>query len=458
MKSLLLTAREIYAWAKQETPSHSDLEVYVSQGNGRSVVWSEKKCEDVQQSQGGGVGLRVILRPDRKSRGGQQGYAFTTSFLKESVQTAARKAAETASLLPAEEFRQMPVPSNGAEARMPENDLYDSAVFSESLVSLMEQMKERESRLLKDYPLLKSVLRIGFGEGSGETVILNSNGVERNFPGTHVSLGVSCLAEKGSERQEGGFGQSKRFKSDLDWDRTFTLAADRTIALLGGKPIPSGAVPVVMDPSVACEFLSLVSSGVCADSVQKGKSPLMNKLGQSVASPLVTLVDDGALKRGIATSPYDDEGVPTQRTAVLTRGVLEHYLYDTYTALKDKTVSTGNAGRAGFKSSPSSGPSNFYLQAGATAREKLLKMTTGLYLYEVMGLHMADPVSGDFSVGVIGAWLEKGEWRGGVRGVTLAGNLLSLLKNIDCVCDDLTFFGSVGSPTFRVSELSVSGS
>ena len=131
--------------------------------------------------------------------------------------------------------------------------------------------------------------------------------------------------------------------------------------------------------------------------------------------------------------------------------------YDTYTALKDGTVSTGNACRAGFKSSPASGTSNFYIEKGSWPRQKLLNETTGLYLYEAMGLHMADPISGDFSVGAIGCWLEKGEFKSGVRGVTLAGNLLDLLKDIDAVSDDLTFFGSTGSPTFRVRELNVSG-
>ena len=127
-------------------------------------------------------------------------------------------------------------------------------------------------------------------------------------------------------------------------------------------------------------------------------------------------------------------------------------------ALKDQTESTGNAARAGFKSSPSPGTSNFYLCPGPTSRQKILNETTGLYLYDVMGLHMADPISGDFSVGAIGAWLDHGRFLHGVRGITIAGNLLDLMKNMDAVCDDLTFFGSVGSPTFRVRDLVISGS
>jgi PmbA protein len=336
--------------------------------------------------------------------------------------------------------------------------LSDPDAFSEDLTAVMERLKAGEDDLLRRYPSLKSILRAGFSEGSSETAIVNSHGIEGAFSGTHVGLGVSCLAEKDGERQEGGFGRTQRFKKDLDWDAIFKTAADRTMALLGGRTIPSGPTPVVFDPTVACEFLSLISEAVCAESVQKGKSPLAGKIGETVASPLVSIFDDGTLARGLASSPVDDEGVPTRRTEVVSGGKLRHYLYDTYTALKDKTRSTGNAGRSGFKSSPSSGPSNFFLQAGPVPRAKLLGETTGLYLYDVMGLHMADPISGDFSVAVMGAWLEKGEFRYGVRGVTLAGNLIDLLKNIDAVCDDLSFFGSVGSPTFRVNQLTVSGS
>lgn len=451
--SLFGTVKELFLRAKKQLPSSCELEIFASIGRGRSLLWSEKKCEQVSEAEGGGIGIRVILNEDGLQ--GRQGYAFTTNFSKESIEKTAQQALQAAKSMPADAFRKLPLPADSAVSM---NDSgVDAALFSESIPHLQESLKRGEEELLKKYPLLKSILRAGFAEGFSEVAIINSKGIEKNFVQSHCSLGVSCLAEKDGERQEGGFSQSKRLKSELKWEEVFEKAAQRAMALLGGKPIPSGTVPVVFDPSVGSEFLSLLSDAVCADSVQKGKSFLRGKLNEKVASEWVTLVDDGTLKNGLATSPVDDEGVPTQRTGTIERGKLIHYLYDSYTAEKDKTRSTGNACRAGFKSSPSPGPSNFYLQAGDLPREKLLRMTCGLYLYEVMGLHMADPISGDFSVGAIGAWLENGEFKTAVRGVTLAGNLLELLKNVDGVCDDLTFFGSVGSPTFRVRELMVSG-
>ena len=308
-------------------------------------------------------------------------------------------------------------------------------LFFETVTSLQERLKSK-ALLLKQYPLLKSVLRAGYSEGMGETAIINSCGIETAYDGTHCSLGVSCQWKRTASRKAGTVVAHFPERTRLGFH--FRQSARRSIALLGGQPIPSGETPVYSTVG-SMRILSLVSGAVCADSVQKGKSFLAGKIGQSVSSGLVSIVDDGTLKKGLGTSPVDDEGVPTQRTPVIEAGQLKNYLYDTYTALKDRTRSTGNASRAGFKSSPGPGTSNFYLCAGKTPREQILKDTRGLYLYEVMGLHMADPISGDFSVGVIGAKLENGEFKSGVRSVTLAGNILDLLKKIDAVGTDLTF-------------------
>ncbi len=452
--SILKTAKDAFAWASSEIPKGTELEVYASSGRGRSVIWSEGKCEDLSQAEGGGVGVRVILSSNGDS--GKQGYAFTTGFSKESIKKAAQGALASAKVLPPDEFRKLAHPSANKN-NVPAKSL-DPESFKESVTQIMERLKEYEDKFLKQSKHLKSMLRGSFGEGLSESGIVNSNGIEEEFTGSHAHLGATFLAEKDGERQEGGFGLSRRFKRELDWDDIFKQAAQRTLALLGGKPIPTGKVPVIFDPTVACEFLSLISGMICADSVQKGKSPFKGRLGETIASDLITIIDDGTLQDGLATSPTDDEGVSTQRTPVISKGKLEHFLYDTYTALKDKTKSTGNASRGGFKSSPSSGTSNFFLEKGSSSPEQIMNQADGLYLYDVMGLHMADTISGDFSVGAIGAKIVGGELKEGVRGITLAGNLLHVLKNIDMLGTDLTFFGSMGSPTFRVRDLTVSGS
>ena len=446
----LKQAKIIFDAAQKELAGHCDLEIYLSLGQGRSISWSEKQCEKISQSEGGGAGVRVV------TSSGQQGYAFTTSLESAAVRQSAKAALESAQMMPPDPSRKIAEKAHRT-VDWNEKNFIDSDLFKENIAAVKNRLMSGESELLKKYPDLKSIVRASFGEGFGEAAIVNSRGISASYASSSSSLGVSCLAARADERQEGGYGISRIFSKQIDWNFVFEESAKRALCLLGGRPVASGTVPVIFDPGIACEFFDLVANAVCADTVQKGKSLLAGKIGVTVASPLVTFIDDGILKEGLASSPFDDEGTPTQCTTLIEKGKLKAYLYDNYSAQKDGVSSTGNASRAGYKSSPSVGTSNFYLQAGKSHRAELLKQTRGIYLYEVMGLHMADPISGDFSVAAIGAWLEDGVFQHGVRGVTLAGNILELLKNIDAVCDDLTFFGSTGSPTLRVQGLSLSG-
>ncbi|MPN00331.1 Metalloprotease PmbA [bioreactor metagenome] len=178
-----------------------------------------------------------------------------------------------------------------------------------------------------------------------------------------------------------------------------------------------------------------------------------------MVSPLINLVDDGNLADGIATSPVDGEGVPTQRTHLIVKGTLYGYLYNAYTAAKDKVVSTGNGSRGSFKSMPEVGPTNIFIQSGNMKREKLIQdVKDGFYVTSVMGMHTANPISGDFSIGAAGVWIKNGEFVHSVRGVAIAGNILELFGQVDGVADDLRFYGSKGAPTIRISNITVSGS
>jgi PmbA protein len=160
----------------------------------------------------------------------------------------------------------------------------------------------------------------------------------------------------------------------------------------------------------------------------------------------------------MATGPFDAEGMPTQKTVLMDHGCLKGFLYDSYTARKDKTRSTGNAGRASYKGLPEPEASNFYLEAGTQAPEQLIsQVQSGIYVRSVMGLHTVDTISGDFSLGLMGQRIENGSRTHGVRGVTMAGNLLDLFKNVEAVGSDLIFSGSVGSPTLWVRDVSVGG-
>ena len=174
---------------------------------------------------------------------------------------------------------------------------------------------------------------------------------------------------------------------------------------------------------------------------------------------LATVRDaQGALAGGLASAPFDGEGVATARTVLIERGVLRGFVHNVYTARKGGTKSTGNGIRASFKSTPEVGMTNFYLAPGSKRREELIAdVEDGFYVTEVMGLHTANPVSGDFSVGAAGLWTSKGEMAGPVRGVAIAGNLKDLLARVDGVADDLRWFGGKGAPTVRIRDIAVSG-
>ncbi|NLC77635.1 MAG: TldD/PmbA family protein, partial [Clostridia bacterium] len=182
------------------------------------------------------------------------------------------------------------------------------------------------------------------------------------------------------------------------------------------------------------------------------------KLGTQVCSSFISIIDDGALPGAIMSAPFDGEGVSTGRTALIEKGTLKNFLHNSYTATKDGVTSTGNAVRS-FKSTPEVGTTNFFIEAGSVSRDELLSgIEQGFYVTEVMGMHTANPISGDFSVGASGLWIEKGKLTKAVRGVAIAGNLLSLLEQVDCVADDLTFFVGRGAPTVRIKEMTISGS
>jgi PmbA protein len=211
-----------------------------------------------------------------------------------------------------------------------------------------------------------------------------------------------------------------------------------------------------MEPVVTARFLSVFAQLVDAGAVQKSKSMLAGKLGQIVASPVVNLVDDGLNPDGIPF-PFDGEGVPSSRNIVIENGILKGFLYDTYTAAKDGVKSTGNAQRASFRALPGVGTTNFILSGTNEPEELIGDIEQGLYITDVMGMHTANPVSGDFSVGAAGIMIEGGRLTFPVRGITIAGNLGQLLKDIDAVGNDLQFFGARGASTIRIKSLSIGG-
>ena len=233
-------------------------------------------------------------------------------------------------------------------------------------------------------------------------------------------------------------------------------AAERALGRLGAVKVETTRVPVVLEPRTARTLLDNLFEAVNGDSIYRHASFLAGKLGQAVAAPGVTVVDDGRMPGGFGSSPFDDEGVPTRRTPVIEQGVLRNFLLNSYTARKLGLKTTGNASR-GLAGNPGIGPGNFYLQPGPYRPDEILaSVQEGLYVTELIGFGV-NLVTGDYSRGAAGMWIRDGKLTFPVHEVTIAGNLGDMLKDMEMIGSDLEFRGAIAAPTLKILEMTVGG-
>lgn len=448
--ALLDAADKLLEFAAGELPPGCDAELYVCREQDRGIQIKEGHVEVLEESADEGFGLR-ILKDSRMAFG--HGAGLTVDGLK--------------ILLPQllQQLRHVQPDEHRVFAKQTTDQTSDPKIFAETvdqtlflnpLQNQVAKLKNMEETALRRDPRLTRVLNAAYGESRSEVAIVNTLGLRRHESGTGCSVGLEAVAEKGSQIQVGSASQSSRFYRHLDFDKAAQDAAFRAGSLLDSQKLPTAKRAVVFDPWVAGEFIELIAGALAADQVQRGKSLFRGKIGQSVASGLVDLVDDPRRKFGLASAAFDDEGVPTRRKVMIERGVLKEYFYDLASAHKDGRESNGCCGRPSYKGTGSPSPSNFFMEAGPITRERLLSGTeNGVLVLEALGMHTADPVTGEFSVGISGIAIENGRLTHGVRGAMLSGSVLELLAGIDAVADDLTFYGSLAAPTFRVAGMTV---
>ncbi|MFH1784368.1 MAG: TldD/PmbA family protein [bacterium] len=428
-----------------------EAEVYLIERKSTNIVISQKKIEDCKVSHNKGVGLRILSD-------NRWGSAYTTSFDSKDIDAMVGMAWMNLSHTTADQHNKLPAHEKGLGRDLDDLMIYDASLVGISLDEKMKQVLLMEEKTLAFDSKVKNVPHAAYSDSEFTVNIINSLGVDASYCGTGCSIGVVALAMGNEQTQTGSEFSARRFYKDLDVGKMAQSAAWRAVSMLGAQPVKTKRTTILFDPLVAGEFLSLIASGVCADSVQRGKSLFKGKVGKRIASKLVSIQDDGILSGGISTAFCDDEGVLSQKKTVVKDGVLQGYLYDTYSASRDNTKSTGNAVRGSFKDSPGVGTTNFFIEKGEKSKEDIITDTKeGFYVIEVMGMHMADPISGDFSVGASGLWIRKGEFTVPVQGVTIAGNIIDLLNSIDGVGSDLMFYGGIGSPTLRIQDIMIGG-
>jgi PmbA protein len=427
-------------------------EAYASRDSGREVRVHGGEVESLTAATQSGIGIRAW-------NGGRVGYAFGTDLSAAGVGAIATRAAEAAAVADVDEFA-TPAQPAPVEA-LP--GLSDPSVGSWSTAQVTELALSVERTALAADPRIAGVEQVVYADSADRVAIASSTGVAGEFESSDCFAYLQALAEGEGARETGlGFGLA-RGPEDLDPEAIGAEAAERATAMIGATKPASRSCPVVLDPTVAASFAGLIGGALSASAVQRGRSPFAGRLGEELASEALALHDDGRDPAGPASAPFDGEGVPHRRTALIADGHLRAFLYDTYTANREGTASTGNASRNGYRSQPTVSASNLVVAPGALSfAEMLAAAGDGIFVTDVAGLHSGvNPVTGVFSVGASGRAIRDGELAEPLREFTIASDLVAMLgavREVGAEARWVPFGGSVQTPHLLIGEMAVSGS
>ncbi|MBF0473818.1 MAG: TldD/PmbA family protein [Nitrospirae bacterium] len=422
-------------------------EVFAMTSRSISVEAKDRQVDALERSEDAGFSLRIII-------GKRPGFSYSTDT--DIWEDVVDKAIISAKWGVEDEFH-----------GLPENNLYpiveieDKAIVDSTEETAIKMAIELEESALDADNRIKKVRKASVSLSNYEKFIANSNGFYGTYRSTSSSISVTAMAQHNDESQVGwDFETSKRL-SDCSVQRVGKKASQRAIDLLGAKKIESVKAPVILENSVANEFLGVLTSSLSSENVQKGKSQLSGRIGQEIVSKKISIIDDPLLPFHPASRPFDSEGVSSQKNILISDGILREFLYNTYTAKKDGRKSTGNAVRSGIYGLPGVGSSNLYLKSSTDdfiypLHRIFAMIPKGLYITEAMGLHTANPVTGEFSIGVNGLWIESGEVRFPVRDAVITGSILDIFKRVTAIGDDMRFYGGIGCPSLLIDEMDIS--
>jgi PmbA protein len=325
--------------------------------------------------------------------------------------------------------------------------IFDPAILALTPEEKIAYATRAEAIGLKQAGVTKS-LGASFVSADETTILANSKGFRGSYRSTIAYTTVGFQAGEGDNLFQDGWFEGGPMRSALPEPEVLaTTAARRVTRLIGARKVETQKVPVVVEPPVTAGLLDFLAEAVSGEAISRRQSFLVDKLGATIAAGTITIVDDGLLKNGFGTAPFDSEGVPRRTTTLVEAGVLKSYLLDTYYGRKLGMKSTGNAG----------GTTNLYLAAGTTKPEAIMaSVERGLLLTGTIGFG-TDPTTGDISIGAFGLWIEGGVATFPVAGITIAGNLGDLLRGVELIGNDLRFHGSTNGPTIKLAEMTIGG-
>jgi PmbA protein len=426
-------------------------EAYAEEDRSREIRVYEGSVESLSDAGGRGVGVRAFLD-------GRSGHAYGTDLGDDGLRAVARRAVEAARISDPDEHGGLADENGVTEV----DGLYSADLGEWSTEAKVDLALEIE-RAARSHAGVSQVEDTVYADGEGTVALANSLGFAAGYSVSSAHAYASAFAGEGADLMTGlGVGMA-RDPGGLDAGAIGDEAAERALALSGARQPAGRRCPVVLDSFVAASFIGFIGAMLSADAVQRGRSLFAGREGDEVADPAFVLSDDGAHPEGLASAPFDGEGSPTRRTSLVEGGRLSTYLFDARTARKAGRDTTANARRGSYRAQPSVGTSNLLLEPGAKSLAELAaEAGEGLLVTDVAGLHSGvNPVSGTFSVGAEGRLIEGGEPGTPVREITIASDLVGMLRAVRAVGSEarwVPFGGSVKAPPLLVGEMSVSGS
>ncbi len=452
MAELLDIARRVVSWASEG----EQVEAYAAHSRDADVEVYQGDIETLSTAETDGVGIRVILSGPE---GNRQGFAYTGALDDASLRATFADARDNASFATPDPFVGLATPDGVVPAEL---SIWDDALLTFSTDDKIALAMELERLVRAGDSRIRSLRSAGYGDALVEVAIVSTEGIESTFRRTSCSLVAYAIAGDEGDTQT-GFGYSVgRSPHELDVAKAASMAVERATRLLGSTKPASRRTTVVFDPYVTASLLGILGGTVNGESVLKGRSLFAGRIGDSVAVPGLTLVDDPVNPLAYGATPIDAEGLATRRIPLIADGVLQGFVHNSVSARRTggHTVSTGSAVRGGFKGTPGVGCRALSLSPGTqTAVEILAEVGDGVLVQSISGIHSGvNPVSGDFSVGAEGLVVRNGELAEPIREFTIASTLQRILLDVTAIGSDLEWLpGGSAGVTLAVSGMSLSG-
>jgi PmbA protein len=440
--------------AKARKAGATDAEAVVYEGEEFGALVRLGQVEQLKESGSRAVGLRVFI-------GQRTASTSSSDFSSESIEKLVSGAVTLAKITSEDPFAGLPETEAFGQIEG-ELGLYFDDVNEMPPAERIEIARRTEAAAMAYDTRITNSGGGDFDTATSHKILVNSRGFVGEYRKSYCGFSASPIAqgETGGMQRNYWFSNSRTTRLLESPEDIGQEAARRTLKRLGAKQVKTQAAPVVFSPEIAKSIMGNVFEAANGDAIYRHATFFADMLGEQVAGENITIVDDGTMVfdgiGGFGTSPFDGEGLPTRRKVIVERGILKNYVMNTYTARKLGMASTGNASR-GLAGNPGIGAGNFYLEAGTLTPEQIIgDVKNGLYVTETMGFGV-NLVTGDYSQGASGMWIENGEIAYPVEEITIAGNLKDMYKNIVAIGNDLVFRGASAAPTIRVEGMMIAG-